>query len=478
MRHNCNNFTDTLANFLLGTGIPHHIINMPQAVMETPMGRMLLPQLMQGVNATRQNGSILGLQQGAPNTASHTVRNATNSADVSRLLEEARSKCAVIFFTSATCPPCKTMYPLYDQLAEELGDKAILIKVDISQPQLQSTASQFAVRATPSFKTFLNGEQQDTWSGADPAKLRGNLQLLVHMANPLHPHSQLKVPSFHMAGQKPVIYAKVPPLDKLIAKMGPELAAHSEVIALKSYLESRERSGLQDALLPSMATLSSFMQQTVTGASPETPFAVVDLFRCALSDPRISGYYAEEKGHETVRGILGAVVNSAGTVPYALRLVTLQLACNLFSSPLFTHEILETEDLRALIVQLISSSFLDETHNNVRVAAASLLFNLALANRKARQNSKFTLPESDEIELAASVVEAIDQEKASAEALRGMLSALGHLFYGSSLDGDLADLLRAIDAKDTVLGKKHLFKEEQMVTEVGQELLGKGLSKP
>jgi len=32
-RHNCNNFSNDLAMFLLGKGIPNHIANMPQAVL-------------------------------------------------------------------------------------------------------------------------------------------------------------------------------------------------------------------------------------------------------------------------------------------------------------------------------------------------------------------------------------------------------------------------------------------------------------
>jgi len=32
-RHNCNNFSNDFAMFLLGKGIPSHISNMPQAVL-------------------------------------------------------------------------------------------------------------------------------------------------------------------------------------------------------------------------------------------------------------------------------------------------------------------------------------------------------------------------------------------------------------------------------------------------------------
>ncbi|KAF4976060.1 hypothetical protein FZEAL_7238 [Fusarium zealandicum] len=483
--HNCNNFSDSFSNFLVGNGIPEHIAKMPQAVLDSPMGRMLLPQLAQGVNAGRQNGSILGLQQSAqtpghyqPVAASkHSVKNVTTISEFTSLMEGAKSSCAVVFFTSATCPPCKLLYPIYDELAQEVGDKATLIKVDISQPQAHQIASQYSVRATPTLITFLRGEQENRWSGADQAALRGNVQLLVNMAFPLHPHEKLRLPNFSSLDAKPVLYSKVPPLDKLMVKMGDQVASKPEVKALKQYLEDRAKDGPQSALVPDMSHLSSLIKDSTSILPIDVLFTIVDLFRCALSDPRVSGFFAEEQGHGTVRAVLD-VVNKEASCPYALRLVTLQMACNFFSTPLFPEEIMRDGTLRAAVILLISSSFFDEGHNNVRVAASSLLFNLSLANRRARNDSKPSLSGDDELELAASVVEAISLEEKSSEALHGMLLALGHLVYGTALDGELPDLLQAVGAEDTILAKKGKFPDEKLVAEVGAELLGKGLRKP
>lgn len=484
-KHNCNNFTDSFSEFLLGKGIPSHISSMPQAVLDSPMGRMLLPQLTQGVNNSRQNGSILGLQQSAQPTSSHrsthaphkaSVHNVSSSVELSQLLEAAKGTSAAIFFTSATCAPCKAVYPLYDQLAEELEGKVTLIKVDISLAR--DIANQFSIRATPTFITFLRGEQENTWTGANPTALRSNLQLLAQMADPSHPHTRLNLPNFHAANAKPVLYAKTPPLDKLLTKMGDSVATETEVQDLKAYIAAREEKGAIDAVLPNLSHTSSFIRDAIKTLPQEILFAVVDLFRCALVDTRFSAFFAEERDHETIRAVID-FVNDSTDCPYALRLVTLQMACNLFSTPLFAHEILGNSKLRSATTQLISSSFLDESHNNVRVAASSLLFNLALADRNAkREGSASKLPESDQVELGASVVEAIDQEGKSAEALQGMLLALGHLFYEADLDGELADLLRALDAQGTILGKKKAFPGEKLVNEVGNELLGKGLRKP
>ncbi|KAF4465770.1 hypothetical protein FALBO_7382 [Fusarium albosuccineum] len=310
--HNCNNFSDSFSNFLVGKGIPEHIVKMPQAVLDSPMGRMLLPQLTQGVNAGRQNGSILGLQQSAQTpqpvaAPRHSVKNVTNMSEFSRLMEAAKSSCAVVFFTSATCPPCKLLYPIYDELAQEVGDKATLIKVDVSQPQAHQIGSQYSISATPTIITFLRGEQENRWSGADQAALRGNVQLLVQMAFPLHPHEKLRLPTFSNPNAKPVLYAKVPPLDKLMGKMGDEVASKPEVKALKQYLEDRAKDGPSSAVIPEMGHLSTLIKDSTSTLPIEILFTIVDLFRCALSDPRVSGFFAEEKGHETVRAVLDLV---------------------------------------------------------------------------------------------------------------------------------------------------------------------------
>ncbi|CAK7245816.1 MAG: hypothetical protein STHCBS139747_007416 [Sporothrix thermara] len=404
-QHNCNNFTDSFSNFLVGHGIPDYITGMPRAVLASPMGRMLLPQLVQSVNASRRqngNGSLLGLQNNAQ--------------------------------------------------------------------QVQAPAPAPA-------------QTQPVPSG------------------PPHPHNKLNLPSFaNITNVKPALFEKVPPLDKLISKLGDDMASQPAVHALRTYLEERARSNAQtktngpaSVAIPDLAQLGQFVRDAVQTMPRATLFAAVDLFRCSLTDSRISGFFAEEPDHATVQSVLSVALSTeaaANAAPYALRLVTLQMVCNLFSSPLYARELFTHATLRPAVVQLVTASFLDESHNSVRAAAASLLYNIALANRRSRDQTMSTpttpttttttpaLPEEDQVELAASVVEAIHQEETSAEVLHVMLVALGHLVYGAPLDGELMDLLRALDAAGIGPAKTKTFPDEPMVREVGMELLGKGLQRP
>lgn len=485
--HNCNNFSNDFATFLVGKGIPSHIANLPDTVLNSPFGRLMRPMIDDMVRNGRRKkeGALLGIgnettaprksAKKAPQTTqqkAEAVWNACNVKELDDLLESAKSSCAIIFFTSKTCGPCRPLYPVFEELAEEAAYRAVFIKADITiAPDI---SNRYSVRATPTFMTFLRGEKENQWVGADPAKLRGNIGLLLQMAWPPHRHESLKLTSLRNATTKPILYSKVPPLDKLMAKIGDPAKDHS-VEGVRQFIEDAARGGAAGVHLPDMKCFGEFLRKAVAQFQPEIMFPVVDLLRIAMADPRFSGYFAADD-EATIVSIF-AYVNNQKACPYSLRLVALQTACNLFSSPLFPPHILGDETFTALLVQLITTSLLDDTHHSVRVAAASLAFNIAAANSKFRvEERRECLPEADQVELAASLLEAISVEEKSPEGLKGFLLALGYLVFCLPRGSELVDLLKATDAQSTILGKTKQFPKEPLIQEVGMELVGKGIS--
>lgn len=434
-------------------------------------------------NKVGQDAGILGLTESpvtAPGSSTNMppqglskVNTVSTVHEVESLLDDAKSKCAVIFFTSATCGPCRPLYPVFDELAEEAGARATFIKVDIGRAY--DASMKYGIKATPTFVTFLQGEKETQWSGANESLLRGNVRMLLEMSFPPHRHQALKLPALRTAGTQPVLFSKMPPLDKLVAKLGPA-GQDPSITGVRAFITTRVNSGAAEAHLPHLDTLSLFLRDATTKLEPDTMFAVIDLLRIALVDPRFSAYFAEEKDHKTITSILN-YVNHQKDCPYSLRLVALQMACNLFSTPLYPTQILTNAILRTPIITLITASLLDSTHHVVRVSAASLAFNLATANSKSRTESQTeALPEDDQVELAASLLESIGLEKDSVEALRGYLLAFGYLVYCAPIGGDLVDLLKAMDAKGAVEAKMEVFGgKEPLVKEIYEELLGKGL---
>ncbi|KAH7306395.1 hypothetical protein KP509_22G009100 [Ceratopteris richardii] len=47
LKHNCNNFSEEVAHFLLGVGIPDYILKLPEEVMSSPMGALIMPMIQQ-----------------------------------------------------------------------------------------------------------------------------------------------------------------------------------------------------------------------------------------------------------------------------------------------------------------------------------------------------------------------------------------------------------------------------------------------
>lgn len=462
----------------MGKGIPDHITSMPQAVLDSPIGRMMLPRLTAGMNA-RRNG-LHGLGQTAASVAEpmqlNKVHNAIRMEDYLDFLQKSKLAATVVFFTSPNCPPCRGLYPVYDRLAEHYGHQIAFIKVDISLAH--AVAAKYNITATPTFITLFRGVLFKRWVGADTNVLRINIHMMAQMGAQLHIHDRLSVPSLADVEVPPVLYPKTPPIAKLHIKMG-SYSLRPDIQALSTFLEIRAKNTAVNTKLPGLISLGRCIRSALDELPPETMFTAIDMFRAALVDPRMSAYYAEERDFQTIDAIVKWVNKKGANCPYSMRLVTLHTLCNMFSTPLLANVVFGDPKIRRELTTLVSSSFLDDSHTNTRVAASSLLFNLAVQNRKRRrEKNEARFSSEEEVELAASLVEAITQETESAEALHGMLLSLGHLMFGIELTGELADLLRALDAKDIVMGKEKAFPDEKLVQEVGDELLDKGLVRP
>ncbi len=469
--------------FLVGKAIPPHITSLPQTVLNTPFGQMLRPQLenaMRGVtqapvppsripqpsqtlsNGLSTNGATTKSKEHIPGV----VYKPTKVRQLEELLTSAKDICAVIFFTSATCPPCKIVYPAYDELAAEAGQKAVLIKVDLNDAY--EIGAKYQVRATPTFMTFLRGEKENEWSGANESQLRGNIQLLLQMAHPAHPHTLLRLPTLQRPHKQPVTYSKPPPIDKLIAKLGPS-GTDPSVLALRTFITTRQKSGPVDAPLPALPALSTFILTSLRTLPPSTLFPLIDLFRLALIDPRVSGYFAEDT-QQTILAIITKITELDATCPYQLRIVTIHLACNLFTTPLSPPKLLSHSPHSTALIQLVTSSLLDPSHPPVRVAAASLAFNIAAFNHARRlRNQGDLLNESEQVELMASLLEALGKEREGMEGVRGVLLAVGLLKYRAPVGGEVDDLCGAVGAREIVGEAKAAFGE---LRELAREVEG------
>lgn len=57
LTHNCNNFSNEVSQFLVGATIPEYILNLPNEVMSSPMGALMLPMIQQ-MESTLRAGAV------------------------------------------------------------------------------------------------------------------------------------------------------------------------------------------------------------------------------------------------------------------------------------------------------------------------------------------------------------------------------------------------------------------------------------
>lgn len=62
----------------------------------------------------------------------------------------------LVDFWAEWCGPCKMLSPILDQIAEEIGDKAKIVKVNAEESQ--NLAKRFAVRSIPALYVMNDGE--------------------------------------------------------------------------------------------------------------------------------------------------------------------------------------------------------------------------------------------------------------------------------------------------------------------------------
>ena len=62
----------------------------------------------------------------------------------------------IVDFHALWCGPCKVQSPILKQVADELGERVKVIKIDIDQNQ--AIAGRFNIKSVPTLMVFKNGE--------------------------------------------------------------------------------------------------------------------------------------------------------------------------------------------------------------------------------------------------------------------------------------------------------------------------------
>lgn len=74
--------------------------------------------------------------------------------DFEKLINE--SKPTLVDFFATWCVPCKMQSPIIEEVKNEIGDKANVVKVDIDKNR--ALATQYNVQSIPTLILFVSGE--------------------------------------------------------------------------------------------------------------------------------------------------------------------------------------------------------------------------------------------------------------------------------------------------------------------------------
>ncbi|XP_010245977.1 PREDICTED: desumoylating isopeptidase 1-like [Nelumbo nucifera] len=83
LTHNCNNFCNEVAQFLVGVTIPNYILQLPNEVMSSPMGALIMPMIQQ-LESTLRVGAVPQAPQFKPSQPT-TLTSSSNSSTRSSL---------------------------------------------------------------------------------------------------------------------------------------------------------------------------------------------------------------------------------------------------------------------------------------------------------------------------------------------------------------------------------------------------------
>jgi thioredoxin-like negative regulator of GroEL len=158
-------------------GIPTHITGLPSEFLQTPLGKMLRPQIEAMFGASRHSSEV---SLASPEPAASCVLNCTNLSSLQNTL--ANNTAVVVNFSSHTCPPCKVIEPKFVELIQEKQKTCSIIAVQVETSVARDICSEFEISATPTFKFFLHGKEIQEFKGADYAELKSGIDFLCFSA--------------------------------------------------------------------------------------------------------------------------------------------------------------------------------------------------------------------------------------------------------------------------------------------------------
>lgn len=76
------------------------------------------------------------------------------------------NKVVLVDFWAPWCGPCRMIAPVLEQLADEMGSKSVIAKLNVDENPVASVKHQ--IQGIPTLKLFVNGKEASTFVGVQP----------------------------------------------------------------------------------------------------------------------------------------------------------------------------------------------------------------------------------------------------------------------------------------------------------------------
>ncbi|GAN08824.1 thioredoxin family protein [Mucor ambiguus] len=436
---NCNTFSNDLCQFLVGKTIPTHISDLPAEFLNTPFGQSILPMIegmfgQSKLSSSSQNtaapqqpsaqaASMLQGISSAATSAAPTTVNPVQIVNTAAAVDGFIStyKAVIVFFTSASCPPCRMIKPDFENLIREKNGDSDQIRILglIMDTSMAPDAAKYGIRATPTFQLFLNGQKYSEFKGANYAELKSQVDILLFEAFPPHPHRKILLRAVVDQPNVPILYSTPGKWDMIYTKLNSFLETQGVVLDAdqknvldqsKAFLEKKNTS----FNVGQWKLLIDLLLQKLT---VDQLFPLFDIYRSLLLSKTVSDFYVNDPSQ--VASIL-EIASKDKAPAKATWLMILRIACNLFSNTAlsttqFTSSLPASH--RSQLTQLLVTSLL-ASDAQVRQAAASLAYNCSTCiavERLEKEKGTFSgMAEQEdddwEVELSSAVMDALVKE--------------------------------------------------------------------
>ncbi|WRT63703.1 uncharacterized protein IL334_000626 [Kwoniella shivajii] len=402
----------------------------------------------------------------------------------------------VNFTNTPTCPPCRTIKPVYETIssihANTYGLKgARFLEVELSIGEGRQLAQQYNVHATPTFIFFQNGKKKQELKGASKKELESKIENFLEECFPTHPHKKLFLPSIENLPSNPITANGIPNYVALSSKLegfvdgkGKEQDINFIKNQIIPFLEDKKNISSDSELRDIFEKWIRSTHDILQVLKAEETFPIIDLWRVGLLKPSILSLLAlrlrptssTPTVHNPISTILSLASNTLSTTgtntPKPFLLTVLRLMTNLLASNELANLTLSPGghgEIQETVISVLVESLL-HPDQSVRSAAAGVAVN---AGAWRQRNKKEESDDVDwETELVSALVEGVDRET-DEDVSHRLLAALAMTIYLSPrYESDTKPLLEVLSAKHTIYAKSKGWKKKE-VKKLGEDIAGK-----